>query len=349
MRSLSAAAVSLTLVLSGCGGSGGGGGLPAATPTPPPNGERLSTTGLYSAISTKTVASGVRHWTPQYPLWSDGGAKNRWILLPAGAAIDTTDMDRWVFPVGTKIWKEFSYVGRRVETRLIEKVSAGASPASWSYKSFRWLSDETDAVLASADGVVDASPTSFATTHDIPAVSQCLGCHTRGGDGVLGFDALQLSGDVDPLVLPDGQRAAGDLTVADLLAEGRLTRAPGAADRIQSSSAVGRWSMGFLHANCGNCHNPQGLAASSGMFLRHESAAGREQDEPAFATTVNQLTAVYSHKLYRVRGGSPDDSAIFFRMNTRADGDRMPPIGSKVVDADAANRIHDWIAALPQP
>jgi mono/diheme cytochrome c family protein len=105
--------------------------------------------------------------------------------------------------------------------------------------------------------------------------------------------------------------------------------------------------MGFLHANCGNCHNPQGLANSTAMYLRHDSSAATEGDEPAFATTVDQLTTIYSHKLYRIRGGSPDESAIFSRMNTRASGDLMPPIGSKVVDQDAANRIHDWIAGLP--
>jgi hypothetical protein len=304
MRSRSAAAVLSVLMAFavGCGGGGGGnvGGTP--TPTSPPSGERLSATGLYNA-GTQEVRAGIRPWTPQYPLWSDAGAKERWILLPPGTQIDTSDVDRWVFPVGTKIWKQFSFLGRRVETRLIEKVAPAAAPTSWTFKSFRWLADESDAVLASGDGVKDAAPTAFGTTHDIPSVGECLGCHSRGGDAVLGFEALQLSGDVDPLVLADGLRAPGDVTLDDLVAEGLLTAAPSRTPRIASDSAIARWSMGFMHANCGNCHNPQGPAATTGLLLRHESAAARERDEPAYATAVNQLMTVFHAGKYRIYGG----------------------------------------------
>ena len=51
----------------------------------------LSETGLYAAgrpglSSTRRTAP----FSPQYPLWSDGAAKARWIYLPPGTAIDTT-------------------------------------------------------------------------------------------------------------------------------------------------------------------------------------------------------------------------------------------------------------------
>jgi hypothetical protein len=256
-------------------------------------------------------------------------------------------MDRWVFPVGTKIWKQFSFQGKRVETRLIEKVGSAAAPASWTFKAYHWLDDGSDAVLAPAEGIKDAAVTSFGTTHDIPALGECLGCHSRGGDAVLGFDALQLSGDVDPLVLADGQRGSGDLTLDDLVAEGLVTQAPNRAPRIESASAIGRWSMGFLHANCGNCHNPQGPGGVTGLLLRHESGATRETEEPTYATAVNQLTAVYHRGKYRILGGSPDASVLLARMNTRVAGDQMPPSASKVVDADAVDRVRQWILTLP--
>ena len=41
-------------------------------------------------------------------LWADYATKQRWILLPPGTKIDATDPNEWVFPVGTKVWKEFS-------------------------------------------------------------------------------------------------------------------------------------------------------------------------------------------------------------------------------------------------
>lgn len=75
----------------------------------------LSEPGLYAKGSLEPVAS-ARPYAPQYPLWSDGAAKARWVLLPPGARIDTTNPDAWAFPVGTRFWKECSFAGKKVES-----------------------------------------------------------------------------------------------------------------------------------------------------------------------------------------------------------------------------------------
>src|SRR5688572_19859367 len=68
----------------------------------------LSDTGLYLRQSgTLAVDPRNRPFSPQYPLWSDGAAKSRWVQLPAGATIDARDLDRWTLPAGTRFWKEF--------------------------------------------------------------------------------------------------------------------------------------------------------------------------------------------------------------------------------------------------
>jgi len=85
--------------------------------------EHLGQTGLYADRALTTPARDVLAYTPQYPLWSDRATKRRWIRLPRGTAIDARDPDAWVFPVGTKIWKEFSR-DRRRETRLIVRCSS---------------------------------------------------------------------------------------------------------------------------------------------------------------------------------------------------------------------------------
>ena len=77
--------------------------------------ERLSETGLYADAAAKQLAPDVVSFTSQYPLWSDGAAKRRWIRIPPGSAIDAADPNAWIFPVGTRVWKEFSFA-RRVET-----------------------------------------------------------------------------------------------------------------------------------------------------------------------------------------------------------------------------------------
>ena len=64
-------------------------------------------------------------FTPQFELWSDQADKSRWVYVPECDAIDTSDMDDWSLPVGTRLWKEFVVDGKRVETRLLERIGAG--------------------------------------------------------------------------------------------------------------------------------------------------------------------------------------------------------------------------------
>src|SRR5262249_41349777 len=73
---------------------------------------RLSITGLYASILDRRLSPGVIQYKPQYELWSDGAQKARYALFPAGQKIDTSSMNRWVFPVGTKFWKEFRRDGK---------------------------------------------------------------------------------------------------------------------------------------------------------------------------------------------------------------------------------------------
>lgn len=339
----------LANLASGCGDPG----APTPIPSPPASADLLSATGLYADIATKGVAGPNRPYSPQYALWSDGGIKRRWLFLAAGTRIDTSNPDRWVFPVGTKIWKEFAYEGRRVETRLLEKLNDQASIDGWSLRVYAWRADESDALLVGAGGQLDAAPTAFGTLHDIPTQAQCLWCHDRGGDPVLGVDALQLSGDRDPLAVepvPDGA-----IDLRSLATEERLTHPPAEQPRIVANSGTARWAIGYLHGNCGNCHNPQGRAEATGQFLRHEGHVERERDEPAYRTAVNQLTRLYivpgtqlGKDSYRIRGGAPDQSAVYLRMQAR-DRESMPPIGSEVNDAEALGLLRDWIRGLPRP
>jgi hypothetical protein len=79
----------------------------------------LSQTGLYADAAALTIDAGNRLFSPQYPLWSDGATKRRWVRLPKGSQIDIADPGKWELPVGTKFWKEFAFNGRKTETRFL--------------------------------------------------------------------------------------------------------------------------------------------------------------------------------------------------------------------------------------
>lgn len=310
----------------------------------------LSATGLYLDVLSKTVDPSNEPFEPQYALWSDGAAKKRWIRLPPGSKIDTSDMDRWVFPVGTRIWKEFSFreggAGplRRVETRYIEK----RGPEDWVFAAYAWNKDETDAILVPAEGLKDHFPIGGGLRHDVPGLAACAACHSRGGDRVLGFDALDLSGDRD-----EGAPAGLDLDA--LIGRGLLTRAPERAPKIASGRLLARKALGYAHANCGHCHNPQGTAAFTGMFLRYRiEGTEAEEDIPAFQTAVGHRTRFFQIPgrtgTLRIKPRDPDASAVVFRMRNRGNSAQMPPLATKLQDPEGIGFMREWIEGLaPRP
>jgi len=306
----------------------------------------LRDTGLYADFASHAVEPEILSYAPQYGLWSDGAAKRRWIYLPPGAAIDATDPDVWLFPAGAKIWKEFSFHGRRVETRLL--VSRG--PGVWQYGTYVWNADETDAVLAPTGGVRGVADLAPGVRHDIPGVYDCRACHRSRVDEALGFSALQLSADRDPHAVHFEPLQAGMATLPSLIARGLLRNDPRewatASPRLDAAGPTARAALGYLHANCGNCHNPNASADALTVQFRH-LVNPRAAGEPALRTAVNQPGLYRIPGLagdsFLIRPGDPARSTAIFRMATRDPYRQMPPLGTKLVDVEALQLLRRWI------
>jgi hypothetical protein len=318
---------------------------------PPPT---LRDTGLYSDFSSHTIAPGNLPYEPQYPLWSDGATKRRWIHLPAGSAIDASNPDTWSFPVGTKLWKEFSFAGHRVETRLMEAVGEG----KWRFSTYVWNEAESEAPLVPASGmrgVVEIRP---GIGFDIPGILDCRACHDSNRTEVLGFSALQLSSDRDPGAPHGGKLSPGMITLKTLI-DRKLIRSfpPEWAKRplrIFTSNPVERSAIGYLHANCGNCHNPNNTdLARFGLILRHSVAPGAAS-EPAIVTGVGhagnyQIPGTDVKAAQFILPGDASHSAVWYRMATRNPFQQMPALGTKIVDEEATALVKRWIdQVLPE-
>jgi len=309
-----------------------------------PRPTRLADTGLYSDFASRTVDSQNLPYSPQYPLWSDGARKRRWIHLPPGSTIDARNAEAWVFPVGTKFWKEFAW-SRRVETRFLERTSDG-----WVYAAYVWADDESDAVLAPEAGILSGQEVAPDKRHFIPSVKDCESCHRAGRSEILGFGALQLSSDRDPLA-PHAEPVADDfLSLAKLARRGLVRGLPpdilSSPPRIAASSPRGRATLGYLHANCGGCHDSIGSLASLGLTLRYPLSARDALSVPALAAIGRasriQLPGAKGTSVW-LSPGDPSSSAILARMASRNPVYQMPPLGSKVVDEEAVELISRWI------
>jgi hypothetical protein len=321
----------------------------AATFAPPP---RLSETGLYADEATLTVDPRNRPFTPQYPLWSDGAVKRRWVRLPDGAAIDTRDANRWDFPVGTRFWKEFEFGGRRVETRMLVK----AAPDHWEFASYAWSDDQRDALLAPAEGLAAVAEVAPGKNHSVPSRDECRACHDSGRTEILGFSALQLSTDRDPLAPHAEPLTADMITLRTLADEGRLTPARpewvGTPPRIAARDPRERAVLGYLSTNCGSCHNPKSSIASLGLFLKHDVGRLGTCTPDAIATTVDQpghwvVPTALAGTSRLLSPGKPEASALLVRARSRRPSSQMPPIGTVLADREALDLVSAWIAAGP--
>jgi mono/diheme cytochrome c family protein len=312
----------------------------AAAPIP----EHLRDTGLYAPGNGQEIAADVLPFSPQYPLWSDGAEKRRWIRLPRGTRIDARDPDRWVFPVGTRLWKEFA-LGRRLETRMLERTRAG-----WRFATYLWTEDGSDALLAPEEGVRTGVPLPDGSRWAIPGTADCKACHEGQPNPVLGFTALQLSSDRDPGA-PHARTAPAEVHLGDLLARGLLQGLPAALrntpPRIPAHSADERAALGYLHANCGVCHNRRGPLAGIGLDLLQSLAEGPASVERtrASALAVRALRPVGEAQM-RLDPGRPEHSVLFRRMGARDPLDQMPPLGTEKPDRAALALVERWIHSL---
>ena len=100
---------------------------------------------------------------------------------------------------------------------------------------------------------------------------------------------------------------------------------------VQLDSTIGDPLLGYLHGNCGHCHNPEALPAA-GLHLAQSSVDPNGSARRARASLAGRGEPV----LARLRSDNP-----YFR---------MPPLGVRVADATAIASIERWIGHdLRQP
>jgi hypothetical protein len=285
--------------------------------------ERLSLTGLYALDPTGPLSPNIRAFRPRFELWSDGADKRRFIWLPPGARIDTSDMDSWQFPVGTKVWKEFARAGVRVETRLLQRL-----PSGWIGLSYVWQQDGADAIAAPY-GVIDA----LGTPHNVPASNECDACHGGRASHVLGFSAVQLAE-------PTEEEA---LNLEELIRAELISDVPTVEPRVPGNETE-QAALGYLHANCSHCHNASRPNRSGSRCFDPENGLD-------FLLRAGEASSVSETNTYRTAAdvldaGRPNDSTVIDLVSQRGRFKQMPPLATEVVDNAAVALLRRWIEEM---
>jgi hypothetical protein len=310
----------------------------------------LQCTGLYSSFETKTVAADAKPYTPGVQFWSDGAEKSRFLYLPPGAKIDIADFDEWSFPNGTKVWKEFRLGTKRIETRLYFKAKD-----AWRHTTYRWNDAETDAVRKDNGEKV---PVAGKPPYEVPNTGQCNVCHDGRKEPLLGIDAVSL-----------GIATAQGVTLASLAAEGRFSTTPPKTSITIPDDGTGKSAaaLGWLHANCGSCHNNSSGSGAffTGLFfllrpsqLAPDGGVGTVQSLDSYKTAVGVNSARTNPDggapYVRIVKGDPASSIASILSGRRVPiteepnpSFQMPPLVTRVPDTQGHALLDSWITVIP--
>ena len=272
-----------------------------------------------------------------YPFWSDGLSKSRFISLPPTGTIDFEGTKTPNFPVGTVLIKNFFLTGANgrpfpIETRLTHREAT-----TWSAFTYRWNSEGTDAMLVQTPEYV---PISLGlSSFDWPLLSrtQCDKCHVQAQGYALGLSLEQLS---RPIQYDDGVAEQVQAWVDAGFATLTGNRPAAFQAPSQTENDLTKQARTYLEVNCASCHQPNGPGDAE-IDLRYTTSFARM----GLCNVVTDRDTLDTPNGVLLVPGSPEDSVLYRRMNRR-DDKQMPPIGSSVVDREGVSIIRRWIESL---
>lgn len=312
---------------------------------------KLSQTGLFASTEDLKPVAGAIPYDVNVPLWSDGATKRRFIALPEKGRVRFHARAKWEFPVGTVLVKSFLLDTdqrrpsnpRRLETRLFVHTERG-----WRGYTYAWNDDQTDAHLL--DGAL-TEPFRVETANGpidrlwyFPSRADCMACHSKSADFVLGPNTRQMNRTHDDAGLGVNQidrfDRLGVFAEHASFSPDKLEAYPvWASPRSASTETLAR---AYLDVNCAFCHAPGGVAGdkpdfrfhiplASASLLRHRPGQGRLG--PADSALIAP--------------GLPERSELLYRVSTRGSR-QMPPLASNVVDDEAIAVLRRWIEEMPR-
>lgn len=294
----------------------------------------LSQTGCVNPQDPRQPGDALLPYEINVPFWSDGAEKHRFIRLAQTGKIAVDSEGRLDLPVGTVLLKQFLWKGQHIETRLLIRHSEG-----WGAYTYLWNEQQTDAALVG----LDDNPRQMwqGLSWAYPNRSQCFQCHNPEAGNSLGLSLAQLN---KAITYP----ATGETTnqLAKLASLDAFAQAPGSPEKLpmlpsttDARVPLEQRARAWLHSNCSGCHRPEGLA-ERGFDLRFTT--------PLSETKIcNGIPdgGVGMGDVRLIKPKDPAGSLILIRMSNTAEL-RMPPIGTKVVDAAGKQLLTDWINSL---
>jgi uncharacterized repeat protein (TIGR03806 family) len=316
--------------------------------------ERLSEYGFFEGkINQQNPALGVMFYKLNSPLFSDYAQKLRFVRLPKGTVVEYNADSVFQFPTGTAIVKTFYYnnddrnikKGRRlIETRVLLHEEKG-----WVSLPYIWNDEQTEATLEVAGGntmvsYLDELGNKKEFEYSVPNMNQCKSCHERNGVmSPIGPSARQLNGEHE-------YETGNENQLIKWKHEGLLKNMPDDMKSIPQfvnyadvSKSLDSRARAYLDINCAHCHNKAGQAQTSGLYLDWKTT-----DSTAYGFYKTPIAAGRGSGdlKFDIDPGKPNESILWYRMNSTDPGVMMPEVSRKLIHAEGVALISEWIKMM---
>jgi uncharacterized repeat protein (TIGR03806 family) len=361
---------------------------------------KLSESGLFQSVKGHVTQPGLIPYSVNAPLWSDGAYKERYLALPGDdPRIDFTRSRGWTFPDKTVLVKSFALEteeGNPASRRWIETRFLTNQQGEWFGYSYVWNDEQTEGTLVAGAGMdrdfTIRVPRSKEhpdgvrrQTWHYPSRSECMVCHSRAANFVLGLTELQMNreheygtvrdnqlrtlehlglfrvswADEAKAALREGLKAKGmsDKQADEYLEEQTATR----LQREPAPSALLTFAPEKYRRLADPYDGKADLDARARSYLHAncaqchvEAGGGNAQMELEFTTSLEKARIKDVKPLHHtfdvpdarlVAPGSPERSVLLRRIASR-DAGHMPPLATSIVDQQAVHLLHDWIEQL---
>jgi glucose/arabinose dehydrogenase len=354
---------------------------------------KLSDSGLFQSVKGHVMVPALIPYSVNAVLWSDGAAKMRWLGIPGDSKIEFTTNRGWNLPDETVIVKSFyldmeegNPASRRwIETRFLTKQGG-----QWYGYSYAWNDDETEGTLVESKGLdrdfTLRTPTGPKTlTWHYPSRSECMVCHSRAANYVLGLTEVQFNKEHDYGGVRDNQLRVlerlgllrvnyGDETRQrlrdELKGKGKSDKDIAAYVHEQTATRDQRgprtsWLLSFAPENYRKLVDPydakQDIALRARSYLHSncsqchvEAGGGNSQMELEFTTPLDKMRLINVNPVHDTFGikdaklvapGNPERSILVQRIAHRDKG-HMPPLATRLVDQQTVKLLEQWIREM---
>ncbi|MBN3522106.1 hypothetical protein JYB62_19035 [Algoriphagus lutimaris] len=314
--------------------------------------QRLSTYGFFEGeMKELQPSSSILPYEPASSLFTDYALKSRFIAIPASEKVKIQEGD-FLFPTGTILIKNFYYPTdfnkpeenkKIIETRLLIHSEKG-----WEAFPYIWNEEQTDAVLKVVGGekevkFIHENGEEQVINYLIPNKNQCKTCHNSSEQlAPIGVKIKHLNHE-----MKIGQKIQNQLTYwkEKGVLEGfdGPDNHPSLVNYADETQALSDRAMAYLDINCSHCHQSEGPASTSGLFLQFDQKDPMKLGVMKTPVAAGNGAGAFD---YDIVPGKADESIITYRMNSTEVGIAMPELGRTTIHQEGVALIREWINSM---